>query len=64
MDKVTEFTGAAWSLAAVEKLRELWNEGVPIAVISTALGRGEAAVRAKAAELSLPQHVESRRLAG
>jgi hypothetical protein len=64
MDKVTEFTGAPWSLVAVEKLKELWNEGVSVEIISTTLGRSEAVVRAKAAELSLPQHVSSRRLAG
>lgn len=64
MDKITEFTGAPWSLVAVEKLKELWNEGVSVEIISTTLGRSEAVVRAKAAELSLPQHVNSRSLAG
>jgi hypothetical protein len=64
MDKVTEFSGAPWSLVAVEKLKELWNEGVSVEIISATLGRSEAVVRAKAAELSLPQHVSSRRLAG
>jgi hypothetical protein len=64
MDKASEFTGAPWSLAAVDKLRELWNAGVGIAAISATLGRSEAVIRAKAAELKLPQHVESRRQAG
>jgi hypothetical protein len=54
-DKVAEFTGAPWSREAVEKLAELWREGVPPKVISAALRRGEDAVRAKAAELHLPQ---------
>lgn len=63
MDKVTEFTGAPWSLSAVEKLKELWNAGVAVEVISQTLGRSEATVRAKAAELKLPQHVEAVRQA-
>ena len=63
MDKVTEFTGAPWSLAAVDKLKELWNGGVAVEVISQTLGRSEHIVRAKAGELGLPQHVESRRQA-
>lgn len=63
MDKVTEFTGAPWSLSAVDKLKELWNGGVAVEVISQTLGRSEGAVRAKAGELGLPQHVESRRQA-
>ena len=61
MDKVTEFTGAPWSLGAVDKLKELWNAGVPVEVICQTLGRSEAAVRAKAAEFKLPQHVEATR---
>jgi hypothetical protein len=63
MDKVTEFTGAPWSLTAVGKLKELWNGGVAVEVISQTLGRSEGAVRAKAAELGLPQHVDSTRQA-
>ena len=63
MDKVTDFTGAPWSLTAVDKLRELWNGGVAVEVISQTLGRSESSVRAKAAELGLSQHVESRRQA-
>lgn len=48
-----------WSLTAVEKLRELWRDGVPVAVISQTLQRPEAEVRAKAAEFGLPQHVSA-----
>lgn len=64
MDKVSEITGAPWSLSAVDKLRELWNAGVGIEAISATLGRPEQVVRAKAAELKLPQHVENRLQAG
>ena len=64
MDKVTEFTGAPWSLTAVEKLRELWAAGVAVEMICQTLSRSETAVRAKAAELGLTQHVEERRQAG
>jgi hypothetical protein len=56
-DKVSSFTGAPWSVQAVEKLRELWREGVPADMISQTLARPEHVVRAKAAELGLPQHV-------
>lgn len=59
MDKVTDYTGASWNIHAVETLRKLWREGVPAPVISQTLGRSEAEVRAKAAELKLPQHVEA-----
>jgi len=58
-DKVTEFTGAPWSIRSVEKLTQLWKEGVRAEMISQTLRRPEAEVRAKAAELRLPQHVES-----
>jgi hypothetical protein len=58
-DKVTEFTGAPWTLQAVEKLVQLWREGVPVPLISQTLGRSEAEIRAKAAEQRLPQHVET-----
>ncbi|MCR4282862.1 MAG: hypothetical protein NUV72_07525 [Bauldia sp.] len=64
MAKVAEFAGAAWSLAAVDKLKELWSAGVPTEVICQTLGRPEQAVRAKAAELGLPLHVEGGRQAG
>ena len=57
MDKVTDYTGASWNIHAVETLQKLWREGVPAAMISQTLGRSEAEVRAKAAELGLPQHV-------
>jgi hypothetical protein len=49
-----------WSLTAVQKLRELWRESVPAEMISQTLRRSEADVRAKAAELGLPQHVSAR----
>ncbi len=60
MDKVSGITGAPWSITAIEKLRELWNAGVPADVISQTLGRPEHEVRAKAAEFRLPQHVEAK----
>ncbi len=47
----------SWSLTAVEKLRALWREGVSAELISQTLQRPEPDVRAKAAELGLPQHV-------
>lgn len=60
MDKVSEFTGAPWSITAVDKLKELWNAGVPAEVISQTLKRSEDEVRAKAGELRLPQHVAAK----
>ncbi len=57
MDKVSEITGAPWSITAVDKLKELWNAGVSAEVISQTLHRPEEEVRAKAGELRLPQHV-------
>jgi hypothetical protein len=58
-DKVKEYTGSPWNVGGVEKLRQLWKDGVRVELISQTLGRPEAEVRAKAAELGLPQHVES-----
>jgi hypothetical protein len=58
-DKVTEYTGARWSIQSVEKLVELWKDGVRAELIAQTLQRPEGEVRAKAAELSLPQHVEN-----
>ena len=55
MDK--EQVGAPWSVQSVEKLRELWREGVRPELISQTLRRSEAQIRAKAAELGLSQHV-------
>jgi hypothetical protein len=49
----------SWSLTAVQKLRELWREGVSAELISQTLQRPEPDVRAKAAELGLPQHVSA-----
>jgi hypothetical protein len=57
MDQVTKQDGSPWTWRAVEKLQELWREGVPPELISQTLKRSEAQVRAKAAELRLPQHV-------
>jgi hypothetical protein len=59
MGKVTDYTGAPWTIQAVETLQKLWREGVPATMISQTLGRSEADVRAKAAELRLPQHVDA-----
>jgi len=58
-DKVKKYTGSPWSVEGVEKLRQLWKDGVRVELISQTLGRPEAEVSAKAAELGLPQHVES-----
>lgn len=53
--------GSPWTLRAVEKLRELWKDGVPAEMISQTLGRPEAEIRAKAAEFGLSQHVSLNR---
>ena len=58
-ENVTLNAGTPWSITGVEKLQELWKEGVKPELIGQALGRPEAEVRAKAAELKLPQHVSS-----
>ncbi len=60
MDKVSGITGAPWSITAVDKLKELWNAGVSAEMISQTLHRAEEEVRAKAGELGLPQHVETK----
>ncbi len=59
MENVTLNGGTPWKLSAVEKLRELWNEDVPMELICQTLGRSEGEVRAKAAELRLAQHVRA-----
>ena len=56
-DNVTLNAGSPWTISAVDKLRELWREGVAPELVAHTLGRPEAEVRAKAAELRLPQHV-------
>lgn len=56
-ENVTLNAGSPWTITAIDKLRELWNGGVDPAVVSHTLGRPEPEVRAKAAELRLPQHV-------
>ena len=54
MDNVTLNGGKPWTISAVDKLRGLWNAGVPAAQVCHVLGRPETEVRAKAAELNLP----------
>ena len=56
-ENVTLNAGSPWSITAIDKLKELWNAGVDPAVVSQTLGRPEPEIRAKAAELRLPQHV-------
>jgi len=58
-DKVTEYTGAPWSIQGVEKLVELWKDGVRAELVAQTLQRPEGEVRAKAAELGLRQHVDT-----
>ena len=58
---VTLNAGSPWTVTAVGKLKELWDAGVTPKMIGHALGRPEHEVRAKAAELRLPQHVEADR---
>ena len=60
IENVTLNAGAAWTVSGVEKLKELWGAEVPADMIAHTLGRPEAEVRAKAAELKLPQHVAER----
>jgi hypothetical protein len=57
-DKVADFTGAPWSIETVDRLRKLWSEGVPADMIAQTLAKPEHVVRAKAAQLGLPQHVD------
>lgn len=59
-ENVTLNAGAPWTITAVEKLQELWKSGISAEMVAHTLGRAEAEVRAKAAELKLPQHVEAR----
>jgi hypothetical protein len=59
MDRTSEPTGAPWTIQAIDKLRELWKADVPADMIAETLARPEYVVRAKAAELGLPQHVEA-----
>jgi hypothetical protein len=60
-ENVTLNAGSPWTIAAVDKLRELWNGGVAPKMIGHTLGRPEHEVRAKASELRLPQHVDAER---
>ena len=57
-ENVTLNAGSPWTVGAVDKLRELWREGVDPVLVAHTLGRPENEVRAKAGELKLPQHVE------
>lgn len=50
----TQAQGPDWTITAVEKLQQLWSEGVPVDRICQTLGRPEEMVRAKASELKLP----------
>lgn len=52
-DNVTLNAGTPWSITGIEKLQELWREGVSPELIAQTLGRSEAEVRAKAGELGL-----------
>ena len=54
----SDTNGPAWTLEAVNKLKQLWREDVEVDVISQTLQRPEQAVRAKAAALKLPQRVK------
>lgn len=59
-ENVTLNGGHPWTVSAVDKLRDLWREGVAPELVAHALGRPESEVRAKAVELRLPQHVDDR----
>lgn len=52
-ENVTLNTGTQWNITGIEKLQELWREGVSADLIAQTLGRSEAEVRAKAGELGL-----------
>ena len=52
-DNVTLNAGTPWSVTGVEKLQQLWSEGVAPELIAQTLGRSEAEIRAKAGELKL-----------
>ena len=58
-ENVTLNAGSPWTITAIDKLKELWNGGVEPALVAHTLGRPEQEVRAKAAELRLPQHVKA-----
>jgi len=60
MENVTLNAGTPWTITAIDKLKELWMADVQPETISHTLGRPEAEIRAKAAELRLPQHVAAR----
>lgn len=49
----TATQGKAWTLEAVQQLKELAREGVPTATIAARLRRSEAEIHGKAAELGL-----------
>ena len=52
-DNVTLNAGTPWSVTGIEKLQQLWREAVSPELIAQTLGRSEAEIRAKAAELRL-----------
>jgi hypothetical protein len=53
VDSAAETQGRAWSLEAVQQLRELAEQGLSAGMVSMKLKRSEADVRAKAAALGL-----------
>lgn len=53
---IRENGGPLWTIEAIDKLKQLWNEGVSLELISQTLQRPEEVVLAKAAELKLPRH--------
>ncbi len=52
-ENVTQNAGSPWTPQGVAKLQELWNAGVPMAVIAATLGRPQGEIGAKASELKL-----------
>ena len=53
MSKSTRNSGTRWSQADVASMRQLAKENTPTRVIGLKLGRSEAAIYAKAAELDI-----------
>jgi hypothetical protein len=52
-ENVSRNSGAAWTPQGIAKLQELWNAGVPMAVIAATLGRPQGEIGVKASELKL-----------
>ena len=53
MSDMDSFADRPWKLEAVQQLRELAREGVPVPLISLKLKRSIAAIHAKLTELGL-----------